>query len=139
VLLEVEGQLAPGELATRLRYWLSATQEAGDNARLVSGLFALHRPTLLRSPAVIGAVTEFLQALSLEDLTPLLPVLRRGLGDLTAAERAYLGETLAVVLGIAPTQTGPALALSTTDRAWLAETDAAVAAVLRTWEERYGL
>ena len=45
----------------------------------------LHRGTLVRNRALIGAVTEFLVGLELDQLTPLLPVLRRSLGSLSAA------------------------------------------------------
>ena len=85
MLLELAGRLRPGELPTRLRYWLSIAADAADNARLVAGLFALHRATLVRNPALIGAVTDFLLGLELDQLTPLLPVLRRGLGGLSRA------------------------------------------------------
>lgn len=139
VLLELGGRLAPDELTSRLRYWLSRGAEAAENARLVAGLYSLHRGTLLRNTALIGAVTEFLAGLSLEQLTPLLPVLRRGLGDLSAAERAYLTETLAKLLGTNRTRTRQALRLSSTDLSVLREADAAVEAVLQSWGERYGI
>ena len=63
VLLELGGRLDRDALAARLRYWLSAAPEAADNARLVAGLFTLHRGTLVRNRALIGAVTDFLQGL----------------------------------------------------------------------------
>ena len=139
VLLELGGRLAPGELANRLRYWLSIAADAGDNARLVAGLFALHRATLVRNRALIGAVTAFLLELELDQLTPLLPVLRRGLGNLGGPERRYLSETLSAVLGLDDSRAGRALALASTDREWLHEADRVVAATLVEWKERYGI
>ena len=139
VLLELGGRLGPGELADRLRYWLSIAADAGENARLVAGLFALHRATLVRNRALIGAVTAFLLDLELDQLTPLLPVLRRGLGNLGGPERTYLSETLAAVLGLDGESAGRALALASTDREWLHEADRAVAATLVEWKERYGI
>ena len=139
VLLEVEGRLVPGELTRRLRYWLSRGREAPDNARLVAGLFALHRSTLVRNNALIGAVTEFLSGLDVERLIPLLPVLRRSLGDLSPAERSYLSETLARVLNIRGNEASVALRLSSTDLAVLREADTAVTEVLAGWKERYGI
>jgi len=139
VLLELSGRLDPGELSARLRYWLSLAADAADNARLVAGLFALHRATLVRNRALVGAVTDFLLGLELDQLTPLLPVLRRGLGNLGGPERAYLSETLAAVLGLDGNRAGRALALASTDREWLHEADQAVAATLADWKERYGI
>ena len=139
VLLELGGRLAPGDLAARLRFWLSRTSEAADNARLVAGLFALHRGTLVRNRALVGAVTDFLRTLSLEQLTPLLPVLRRSLGSLSAAERSYLTETLAAILGVSATQAGRALRITSADAAVLREVDAAVATVMAGWKTRYGI
>lgn len=139
VLLELDGQLADGELTSRLTYWLSAVTDAADNARLVAGLFALHRATLVRNRTLIRAVTEFLSSLELDQLTPLLPVLRRGLGDLNGPERVYLSETLATVLGLTSTVAGRALQMTSTDRDWLAEADRAVAATLQDWKDRYGI
>jgi hypothetical protein len=139
VLLELAGRLGPGDLTRRLRYWLSIAADAADNARLVAGLFALHRATLVRNRTLIGAVTEFLTGLDLEQLTPLLPVLRRGLGNLGGTERTYLAETLAAVLGLDGRRAGRALALASTDRDWLREADEAVAATLQDWKARYGI
>jgi hypothetical protein len=139
VLLELGGRLQPGALTDRLRYWLSLTADASDNARMVAGLFALHRATLVRNRAVIGAVTEFLVGLELDQLTPLLPVLRRGLGTLGGPERTYLSETLSAVLGLDGRQAGQALALASTDRLWLQEADRAVATTLESWKDRYGI
>src|SRR5207248_8982375 len=130
VLLELGGRRGRDALAARLGYWLSAVPEAADNARLVAGLFALHRGTLVRNRALIGAVTDFLQELCIEQLTPLLPVLRRSLGSLSAAERAYLEETLAAVLGLQADAADGAPALTAAETAWLREADAAVAATL---------
>src|SRR5262249_26343756 len=123
----------------RLRYWLSAAPEAADNARLVAGLFALHRGTLVRNRALIGAVTDFLQELSVEQLTPLLPVLRRTPGSLSAGERAYLEETLTARVGLRGDTAAEAPALTATQTAWLREADASVAATLADWRERYGI
>jgi hypothetical protein len=139
VLLELGGVLAEGELAQRLRYWLSVTAEAGDNARLVAGLFTLNRGTLLRNRGLIAAVTGFMNALEIEELTPLLPVLRRRLGDLSPAERVYLAETLERVLGLAGGDAARTLGLSSADELLLREADAAVAAVLAEWGSRYGI
>jgi hypothetical protein len=139
VLLELAGRLGPGELTERLRYWLSIAVDATDNARLVAGLFALHRATLVRNQAVIGAVTDFLLGLELDQLTPLLPVLRRGLGKLTGPERGYLSETLAGILGLAQRRASRALALASADLEWLHEADRAVAATLADWKARYGI
>jgi hypothetical protein len=139
VLLELAGRLGPGELADRLRYWLSIAVDATDNARLVAGLFALHRATLVRNPALIAAVTDFLLGLELDQLTPLLPVLRRGLGGLSAAERSYLSETLAGVLGLERGRASRTLALASADRDWLREADQAVGATLDDWKVRYGI
>ena len=66
----------------------------------MAGLFSLHRGTLVRNRSVIAAVTEFMLGLEIEQLTPLLPVLRRSLGNLSNAERSYLAETLEGVLGL---------------------------------------
>jgi hypothetical protein len=139
VLLELGGRLGRDALATRLRYWLSAAPEAADNARLVAGLFALHRGTLVRNRALVGAVTDFLQGLSVEQLTPLLPVLRRGLGSLSAAERTYLSETLAAVLRLHDAAADDVPALTAAQVAWLRDADAAVAATLADWRVRYGI
>jgi hypothetical protein len=139
VLLELGGRLGRDALAARLRYWLSAAPEAADNARLVAGLFALHRGTLVRNRALIGAVTDFLRELSVEDLTPLLPVLRRSLGSLSAAERAYLEETLAAVLGLGGDRALGLPALTAAQVARLREADTAVAATLDDWRDRYGI
>ncbi|MCC7369185.1 MAG: hypothetical protein IT306_12225 [Chloroflexi bacterium] len=139
VLLELGGRLADGDLTARLRYWLSSVTDAVDNARLVSGLFVLHRATLVRNRALVGAVTEFLAGLELEQLTPLLPVLRRSLGNLSGPERVYLSETLGALLGLSATTAGRALQVTSTDRAWLEEADRAVAATLQDWKDRYGI
>jgi len=138
-LLELGGRLSRDELAGRLRYWLAATSAAKDNAELVAGLFSLHRGTLVRNRALIGAVTDFLTGLGLEELTPLLPVLRRSLGNLSGAERAYLAETLESTLGLGAREAAPTLALSVADVASLREADMAVAATLADWQERYGI
>jgi hypothetical protein len=139
VLLELNGCLGRDELAARLRFWLSRAAEAADNARLIAGLFSLHRATLVRNRALVGAVTDFLGALPLEQLTPLLPVLRRSLGNLSDGERSYLSETLAAVLGVSAPEAGRALRLTSADAAVLREVDSAVAAVLTDWKERYGI
>lgn len=139
VLLELGGRLDRDELAARLRYWLSAATDAQANAHLVAGLFSLHRGTLVRNRALVGAVTDFLLAVDLEQLTPLLPVLRRSLGGLSAAERAYLSETLGAVLGLADAAAAPPLALAAADVAALREADAAVAATFAAWREQYGI
>jgi hypothetical protein len=139
VLLQLASRLADGELIDRLRYWLSAVTDAADNARLVAGLFALHRATLVRNRQLIRAVTEFLVGLELEQLTPLLPVLRRGLGDLSGPERVYLTETLAAILGLSGTTARRALDITSADRVWLAEADRAVEATLQDWKVRYGI
>ncbi len=118
---------------------MSAASAAADNARLVAGLFSLHRGTLVRNRALIGAVTEFLAGLELEQLTPLLPVLRRTLGTLSRAERSYLTETLGAVLGVTGGTARQTLTLTSTTAAWLREADAAVAATLKEWRERYGI
>jgi hypothetical protein len=138
-LLELDGRLGREELAQRLRYWLSRAAEARENARLIAGLFSLHRGTLVRNAALVGAVTDFLASLSMERLKPLLPVLRRGLGDLSGAERTYLSETLARVLGLRAGEATRALRLSSAELAVLREADAAVDGVLAGWRERYGI
>jgi hypothetical protein len=138
-LLELGGRLGPNELAGRLRYWLSMAAEAADNARLVAGLFSLHRPTLVRNRAIVRAVTEFLLDLELEQLQPLLPALRRGLGGLKAFERSSLTESLADVLGLERRRTGRMLALASADLEALREADRAVEATLADWKERYGI
>lgn len=136
-LLEVSHRLPPGDFARRLRRMLvGSSPDAG--ARLVAGIFTLHRGTLIRNQALIGAITDFLLGLEIETLLPLLPALRRTLGDLSTAERAYLDETLTAVLQIAE-DTGPELNVSDELRARLAEVDAAVAATLDTWRDRYGI
>jgi hypothetical protein len=139
VLLEIAGRLDRPQLAERLGYWLSTTADAMDNARLVAGLFSLHRGTLVRNHALIGAVTDFLQQLELAELLPLLPVLRRSLGTLSAGERAYLTETLGEILGLADPRSRRGLDLAALDRDWLREIDARVANTLATWEEWYGI
>jgi hypothetical protein len=139
VLLELNGRLGRDELAARLRFWLSRAAEAVDNARLIAGLFSLHRATLVRNRALVGAVTDFLCTLSIEQLTPLLPVLRRSLGNLSAAERNYLSETLAAVLGVGASEAGRALRITSADLAVLREVDTAVATLLAGWKERYGI
>jgi hypothetical protein len=124
-------------LARRLRPWLAGGDPAA-NARLVAGIFSLHRSTLIRNRSLIVAVTEFLLELEIEALIPLLPALRRTLGDLSPAERRYLGETLGGLLGIEGGRT-VTLNLSDLERALLVEEDAAVAATLAEWRERYGI
>src|SRR5262249_12947215 len=136
-LLEVEGRLPNGELARRLRVCF-AGGEAAANARLVAGIFSLHRSTLIRNRSLLGAVTEFLLGLEIEALIPLLPALRRTLGDLRPAERRYLAETLGAVLGVEGT-TSVTLNLSELERALLVEADTAVATTLEEWRERYGI
>jgi hypothetical protein len=136
-LLELDGRLAVGELARRLRAALST--DAAANAQLIAGIFTLHRGTLVRNRALIGAVTDFLLGLSLDALVPLLPGLRQSLGQLSGGERTYLFETLAALLGLQPAATRRLGALTDLDTVWLRETDAAVAAVLADWKERYGL
>ncbi len=139
VLLELGGKLEPGELATRLRFWLSRAADATANAHLVAGLFTLHRGTLVRNKPLISAVTDFLLELEIDQLGPLLPVLRRSLGNLSAAERSYLGETLGALLGLGYGEAGMALKVSDTDLELLREADAAVAAILAQWRDRYGI
>ena len=139
VLLELDGRLAEGELTARLRFWLSSAAEAADNARLVAGLFSLHRGTLVRNRGLIRAVTEFLLELEVEQLIPLLPVLRRSLGDLSPAERSYLGETLAAVMGLQAAGAARLLQVSAAESELLQEHDAAVAATLADWRDRYGI
>jgi hypothetical protein len=136
-LMEVEARLPAGELARRLRPLL-AWGEAAANARLVAGVFSLHRSTLIRNRPLIAAVTEFLLELEIEALIPLLPALRRTLGDLSPAERRYLEETLGGLLGIDDGRS-VTLNLSDLDRALLVEADAAVAATLADWRDRYGI
>jgi hypothetical protein len=138
-LLELGGRLAEGELARRLRVTMAGAADAEANAKLIAGVFSLHRGTLVRNRAVVGAVTEFLAGLEIEQLIPLLPALRRGLGDLSPAERRYLAETLARLLGLdrAGRLSGPTL--SEVDLARLREADALVAATLAEWRERYGI
>ncbi len=139
VLLQLGGRLTLEELSARLRYWLSTAAEAAENAKLVAGLFALHRGTLVRNRPLIGAVTDFLLELEIEQLVPLLPTLRRTLGSLSPAERAYLSEALASVLGIGTGEARQALKLAETDQALLREADSTVAQVLAEWRERYGI
>jgi hypothetical protein len=122
-----------------LRYWLSLAAEAIDHARLVAGLFVLHRATLVRNRALIGAVTDFLLDLDMDRLTALLPVLRRSLGDLAGPERAYLAETLSAVFGLGGRQAGRALAAAAAERELLHELDREVSATLDSWRERYGI
>lgn len=138
-LLELGGRLAAGELAARLRFHLSATAEASANANLVAGLFSLQRATLVRNRGLIAAVTEFFTSLAIEQLTPLLPVLRRSLGNLAVAERAYLAETLDAVLGVAAGDSGRTLRVTAVDRLLLGEIDGAVTGVLTEWRDRYGI
>ncbi|HLN64857.1 MAG TPA: DUF5682 family protein, partial [Symbiobacteriaceae bacterium] len=139
VLLELDGRLPEGELANRLRYWLSTATDAAENARLVAGLFHLNRGIMIRNRALIRAVTEFLQDLEIEQLKPLLPVLRRSLGDLSPAERSYLAETLEAILGLGGGQAGIALKLSDAETDLLTEHDRAVANILQDWRDRYGI
>lgn len=137
VLLEIGNRLAPGDLTLRLQRQLVGTSpDAG--ARLVAGLFRLHRSTLIRHRALIGAITDFLLNVEIESLIPLLPALRRTLGNLSPAERAYLQETLARLFGVTQDASLPA---NVPDRlqARLRAADAAVAAVLTTWREHYGI
>lgn len=137
-LLELGHRLAPGELSNRLRFWLSRPTEAADNARLVAGLFALHRSTLVRNRPLIAAVTDFLVTLEIDALVPLLPTLRRTLGNLSPAERSYLEETLVAVLGLERRdETRPSLAPEDVERA--RAVDRAIAATLDRWRARYGL
>jgi Family of unknown function (DUF5682) len=136
-LLELQGRLEPGELARRLRPWLAAG-DAAANARLVAGVFSLQRSALVRNRGLIAAVSDFLLDLGVDALIPLLPALRRTLGDLSPSERSYLGETLGAVFGLdaAPRVS---LNLSELERALLADADAAAAATLVEWKERYGI
>jgi hypothetical protein len=138
-LLELGGRLVEGDLARRLRATMAGAADAEANAKLIAGVFSLHRGTLVRNRAVVGAVTEFLAGLEIEQLIPLLPALRRGLGDLSPAERSYLAETLGRLLGMdrAGRLSGPTL--SEVDLARLREADALVAATLTEWRERYGI
>jgi hypothetical protein len=108
------------------------------NARLVAGVFSLHRGTLIRNRSLLAAVTDFLMELEIEALIPLLPALRRSLGDLSRSERRYLAEALADALGL---EKVASLSLNLTDveRALVREADQAVAATLASWKERYGL
>jgi len=138
-LLEIGGRLELGELARRLRFALSVATDPAANARLVAGIFSLHRGTLVRNRAVIGAVSAFLAGLEVDTLVPLLPALRRSLGDLTRGERTYLEETLAHVVGLDRPGDVASFAVSDRERAQLSAADAAVAATLRSWEERYGI
>ncbi len=139
VLLELQGRLEPGELARRLGFWLSDQTDAAANARLIAGVFSLHRGTLVRNRGLIRAVTDFFMELELDQLTPLLPVLRRTLGGLSGAERAYLGETLADVLQVTSASTRATLRLSDVEREIAREADAAVAAILAQWKDHYGI
>jgi hypothetical protein len=138
-LLELGGRLGPGELARRLQRTLAVTSDAAPNARLVAGLFALHRSTLVRNRALIGAVTEFLLGLETDALVPLLPALRRSLGNLSAAERAYLTETLTKIIGSDRESVALDLELSVETREQLVAIDRTVAAVLEGWSEQYGI
>jgi hypothetical protein len=139
VLLELDGRLPNGQLSERLGYWLSARDDVATNARLVAGLFALHRSTLVRNRPIIRAVTDFLLGLEVEQLTPLLPVLRRTLGNLSTPERAYLTETLAGMLDLEQGTARRVLTLSSVDQEILREVDGAVAATLAHWSEHYGI
>lgn len=139
LLLELGGRLAPGELGARLQFHLSQSTEATPNAQLVAGLFLLHRATLVRNRALIGAVTDFLLTLSIDQLVPLLPVLRQSLGSLSAAEQRYLGETLAELLGLQVGQTQAVLRSTETERLLLAELDRTSDQTLREWRVRYGI
>lgn len=136
-LLEIEGRLEPGELARRLRRWLSVADPAA-NARLVAGVFSLHRATLIRNRSLLTAVTDFLLELEIEALIPLLPALRRSLGDLSRSERSYLAEALAGALGLEQVAS-LSLDLSEVERAMVREADQAVASTLAGWKERYGI
>jgi hypothetical protein len=139
VLLQIDGRLGAEELASRLRYWLSAVDVPTENAQLIAGLFAVHRGTLVRDRSLITAVTDFLLELEIEQLTPLLPVLRRTLGGLSNSERAYLAETLERVLGLEVAESRRVLRLSSTELEELRAADAEVAEVLAGWRERYGI
>lgn len=139
LLLELGGRLAPGELGARLQFHLSQSTEATQNAQLVAGLFLLHRATLVRNRALIGAVTEFLLTLSIDQLIPLLPVLRQSLGSLSAAEQRYVGETLAELLGLQAGQTQAILRATATERLLLAELDRTSDQTIHEWRVRYGL
>jgi len=139
VVLGLEGRFETGELAERLGFWLSDQSDAAANARLIAGVFSLHRGTLVRNRGLVRAVTDFLLELELAQLTPLLPVLRRTLGGLSGAERAYLGETLADVLKISGDSARAVLQLSDVEREIAREADAAVAAILVQWKDRYGI
>jgi len=138
-LLEVGGKLEPGELARRLRFALSLATDPSANARLVAGMFSLHRGTLVRNRAVVGAVSSFLTSMDVSALVPLLPALRRSLGDLTRGERTYLEETLAHVVGADGAVDGVVFTVTERERERLIAADAAVMETLRRWEERYGI
>ena len=101
-------------------------------------IFSLHRGTLIRNRSLLTAVTDFLMDLEIEALIPLLPALRRSLGDLSRSERSYLAEALAGVLGMEQVAS-LSLNLSDVERAIVREADAAVAATLVSWKERYGI
>jgi len=139
VLLELGGRLSAEELTVRLRFWLSRAADAAANASLVAGLFSLHRGTLVRNRPLIAAVTDFLLELELDELTPLLPVLRRSLGNLAPAERSYLAETLSAVLGLGGGESLSMLKISDVELERLREADTAVAAILAGWRDRYGI
>jgi hypothetical protein len=139
ILQELDHRLPDGELATRLRYWLSTATEATANAHLVAGLFSLNRGVLIRNRALIRAVTDFLLDLDIEQLKPLLPVLRSSLGNLSPAERAYLAETLESLLDLGGGQAGQALKLTDNQAELAAEHDRAVAAIIGDWRDRYGI
>ena len=94
---------------------------------------------LVRNRALIGAVTDFLMELEIEQLTPLLPTLRRSLGSLSRAERAYLSETLARLLGLEAAESRRALTLDPAVLVLLREADQAVGATLGRWKEAYGI
>jgi hypothetical protein len=136
-LLEINGRLEPGQLTRMLQRDL-AIGDAASNANLIAGLFTLHRSSLVRNRTLIAAVTTFLLGLDLDVLMPLLPALRRSLGNLAPAERAYLSETLALVLG-GVEEKQRRFDLSGDDLALLEDANATVAGMLTTWEDRFGI
>lgn len=99
-MLYLDGHISDDDLVGVLGRRLSRGQEPLAAAQFVEGLFSMNRSVLVRNQAIIGSLTAFLTRLENESFLAVLPILRRGLANLSWPEMGYLITTIAAALGV---------------------------------------
>ncbi len=104
-LLHERGIFAPADVVLRLRRALSVGSEPALAGALVEGLLAGSAALLLHDTDLWGVLDEWVNELTAEAFTRVLPLLRRTFGTFAPAERRKMGQRLrsgAVLPGNAP-------------------------------------